>query len=105
MVSLSASSKEKRARKCLQLQKFVRDHRTDNARKLGASIWKMISLGQELKYLASKERILKDLIPFSLKEILRKMNSIDMKINLDAQTFFPKKNLAFYLYISTKEGF
>ena len=51
--------------------------------------------------LSSKERSLKDLTVFSLKEISRKLNSINVQINLEHQETFPKERfrlLSFYQY-------
>jgi len=44
---------------------------------------------------------LKDLTPFSLEEIQRKLNSINVQINLEHQRVFPKEKsrfLSFYQY-------
>jgi len=44
---------------------------------------------------------MKDLTPFSLKEIQRKLNSINVQINLEHQKTFPKERsrlLSFYQY-------
>ncbi|MFQ6066551.1 MAG: hypothetical protein ACE5K3_04645 [bacterium] len=44
---------------------------------------------------------MKDLTPFSLKEISRKLNSINVQINLEHQEVFPKERyrlLSFYQY-------
>ena len=52
-------------------------------------------------YLPQKRNYLKDLTPFSLKEISRKLNSINVQINLEHRKIFPKERfrlLSLYQY-------
>jgi len=54
---------------------------------------------------APRRNYLKDLTPFSLKQILRKLNSINVQINLEHRKIFPKERYRFLSLYQYKKRF